>query len=70
VVQDLGNLASVNPVAEIRHNRDADRNSIRSIAGLGFGDHPSRRMRIVSPYLFIAQYPARHRVDLAILRPP
>jgi phosphatidylserine/phosphatidylglycerophosphate/cardiolipin synthase-like enzyme len=56
LAHELGNLTNRNAVTGAQENLAANRNSIQVIAGAGLRDQPPKRLRVVSPYLFLAEY--------------
>ena len=56
LAHELGNLTNRNAVTGAQENLAANRNSIQVIAGAGLRQQPPKRLRIVSPYLFMATY--------------
>ena len=56
LAHELGNLTNRNAVKGAQENLAANRNSIQFLAGASLREQPPKRLRVVSPYLFLAQY--------------
>jgi phosphatidylserine/phosphatidylglycerophosphate/cardiolipin synthase-like enzyme len=56
LAHELGNLINRDAVKGAQQNLAANRNSIQAIAGANLRQQPPKRLRVVSPYLFLAQY--------------
>jgi hypothetical protein len=56
LAHELGNLTNRNAVKGAQENLAANRNSIQAIAGASLREQPPKRLRVVSPYLFLAEY--------------
>lgn len=56
LAHELGNLTNRNVVKGAQENLAANRNSIGFLAGESLREQPPKRLRVVSPYLFAAEY--------------
>jgi len=57
LAHELGNLTDVSVVTDVEYNEDRNPNSIMSLLGRLAEETPdARSVRIVSPYLFLAEY--------------
>lgn len=66
LAHELGNLTDVRVVTDVEYNEDRNPNSIMSLLGRLAEETPdARAVRIVSPYLFLAEY---RRKDGALAR--
>lgn len=56
LAHELGNLTSRHAVTQAQSNMAANINSIQALLGRGLREQPPKRLRVVSPYLFLARY--------------
>jgi phosphatidylserine/phosphatidylglycerophosphate/cardiolipin synthase-like enzyme len=56
LAHELGNLTNERAVTGAQENLNANRNSIQVLLQQSLAQQPPRRLRIVSPYLFLAEY--------------
>jgi phosphatidylserine/phosphatidylglycerophosphate/cardiolipin synthase-like enzyme len=56
LAHELGNLTNRNVVQGAQENLAANRNSIQIILGAALRQQSPKRLRVVSPYLFVAEY--------------